>query len=195
MSDLILARLLGENDQPLPLNAKYVVDPETGEDVSKFIGRMDEFKGMVDAFLTGEDNANDVIDRLSEIVAAIKANKDLLNTVINGSLKPEDIINDLTTGGVDKVLSAEQGKALKALYYEIHVFANADVLDKIGENKDGELTFDGKPVQGQTGIAFVSTPDETATYTGKIKIVLEKVADTESSGENSENGEELSNPE
>lgn len=195
MSDLLLARLLGENDQPLPLNAEYVVDPKTGKNVSEFIGRMEEFKVMVDAFLTGEDNANGVIDRLSEIVGAIKANKDLINTVINGSLKTEDIINDLATGGGDKVLSAEQGKALKSLIDQIHVFANADVLDKIGENEQGEMTFNGAPVQGQTGIAFGATPEEAKNYTGKIKIVLEKVADQDSAGETPESGEDSSESE
>lgn len=195
MSDLLLARLLGENDQPLPLNAQYVVDPQTGKNVSEFIGRMEEFKVMVDAFLTGEDNADEVIDRLSEIVGAIKANKDLINTAINGSLKPEDIINDLTTGGADKVLSAEQGKALKSLIDQIHVFANADVLDKIGENEQGEMTFNGAPVQGQTGIAYGATPEEAINYTGKIKIVLEKVADQDSAGETPESGEESSDSE
>lgn len=195
MSDLLLARLTDDADQPLPFNAEYVVDPKTGQNVSVFIGRMEEFKALVDAFLTGEDNANEIIDRLSEIVAAIKGNKDLINAAINGSLKPEDIINDLTTGGADKVLSAEQGKALKTLIDQIHVFANADVLDKIGENDNGEMTFNGNQIQGQTGIAFGATPEEATNFTGKIKIILENVAAPKPEGETPESGEEDSGSE
>lgn len=175
MSDLLLARLMDENNNPLPFNAEHVVHPVTEEKLTDFMERMEQLKAMVDAFLTGEDNANEVIDRLSEIVAAIKSNKDLINAAVNGSLKPADIINDLVTGGANKVLSAEQGKALKALIDQIHVFANAAILDKIGQDEQGALTYDGKPIKGETGIAIGSTAAEATNYNGKIKIILEKV--------------------
>lgn len=189
MSDLLLARLTGENDDPIPLNAAHVVDATTGQSVSAFMRSMEEFKSVVDAFLTGEDNGNEVIDRASEIVAAIKANKDLINTAINGSLKPTDIINDLVTGGADKVLSAEQGKALKGMIDQIHKFANAAVLDKFSQNEQGELLFDGQAVQGETGIAFGATPEEATKFTDKIKIIFDKVtvpSTDEGSSEDSE---------
>lgn len=180
MSNLLLARLTDENNQALPFNAAHVVNPVTKENVSDFMARMEEFKVMVDAFLTGEDNADEIINRLSEIVAAIKANKDLINTAINGSLKPADIVNDLTTGGANKVLSAEQGKALKALIDSIHTFANAAVLDKIGQNEQGSMTFDGKALE--TGIAIGATPEEATNFNGKIKIILETVTVAEPGG-------------
>lgn len=96
-------------------------------------------------FLTGEDNQNDVIDRLSELVAAIQQNKTTIESLTSGKLSYSDIVNDLTTGGTNKVLSAEQGKALKALIDAVHVFQNEAVLDKLSD-VSGELYYDGAPV-------------------------------------------------
>lgn len=38
-----------------------------------------------------------------------------MNNSLNSKVAKSDIVNDLTTGGTIKVLSAEQGKALKNL--------------------------------------------------------------------------------
>lgn len=46
------------------------------------------------------------------VKADIKAAKDALTVDIKQKLNKTDIVNDLTTGGVDKALSAEQGKTL-----------------------------------------------------------------------------------
>lgn len=161
------------------LYSNNIYDVPTNQTLADFISKIEQFKVMVDAFLTGEDNANEVIDRLSEIVAAIAENKDLINNVVNGSLKTSDIINDLVTGGVDKALSAEQGKILKELIDQLQTISNSDILEKIGENDSGQLTFDGRLVEGQTGIAFGTSIVNANDYTGKLQIILEEITDNE----------------
>lgn len=175
MSKTMLASLLTGNGDRVIFKTSDVRDETTKQTVAQFIAKMEQFKVMVDAFLTGEDNADDVIDRLSEVVAAIKANKDLIEAATVGNLKTSDIVNDLTIGGADKVLSAEQGKALKALIDQIHTFENADTLDGIGEDANGDLTFNGKTLNGETGIAYGASAAEATNYTGKLQIILEEI--------------------
>lgn len=103
-------------------------------------------KNSLSTFLTGADNEDNVIDRLSELVTAISENKENIDQILEGKLTSSDIVNDLTTGGTNKALSAEQGKALKDLIDGIHTFANQTVLDALGEDSDGELTYNGVKV-------------------------------------------------
>lgn len=114
-------------------------------------------KATLDAFLTGEDNNNEVIDRLVELVAAINANKGSIDALVADKVAKADIVNDLTTGGTEKVLSAEQGKALKALIDPLttasHTHENKATLDKFSET-DGTLKFDGTVVI-QLGVPVV----------------------------------------
>lgn len=131
----------------------------------------------VNNFLTGEPD-DGTIDRLSELVNAINANKGSIDALVADHVKKTEIINDLTTGGTDKVLSAEQGKALKALIDNLtgssHSHTNKDVLDGISKNgSTGNLQFNGKELTGETGIAIGTSLDQANTYTGKLRIVVE----------------------
>lgn len=104
-----------------------------------------DVKTRLNNFLSGSDDDNGLIDRLSELVAAIQQNKDTIEALTSGKLSADDIVNDLTTGGTSKILSAEQGKALKALIDAIHVFSNEAVLDELSE-VGGELYYNGEAV-------------------------------------------------
>ncbi|MFI3272914.1 MAG: hypothetical protein R3Y11_12590 [Pseudomonadota bacterium] len=73
------------------------------------------YNTTLNTFLSGEDNDNETMDRLSELVAAINANAGTIDALTSGKVATTDIVNDLTTGGTAKVLSAEQGKTLKGL--------------------------------------------------------------------------------
>ena len=53
-------------------------------------------------------------DNLNQAIAKVEARAKDAATAAAAALQDADIVNDLTTGGADKVLSAEQGKALKA---------------------------------------------------------------------------------
>lgn len=151
----------------LNIDGSYVIDPASKQSLTTFIAKMEAFKTTVDTFLTGDANGDEVIDRLSELVASIEANKDLI-----AQLTGLTIVDDLETGGADAALSAEQGKALKQLIDKLPT-----VLDKLGENAEGQLTFDGNVVgtSNETGIAF-GTSEATATdYTGRIQIITESI--------------------
>lgn len=61
-------------------------------------------------------NSDDTtLDQMSEIVAYIKANRGLIESVTTDKVNVSDIINNLTTNVSNKPLSAAQGVALKAL--------------------------------------------------------------------------------
>ena len=61
-------------------------------------------------------NSEDVdLDQMAELVAYIKANRDLIDQITTGKVSVSDIIDNLTTNVANKPLSAAQGVALKAL--------------------------------------------------------------------------------
>lgn len=61
-------------------------------------------------------NSEDVdLDQMDELVAYIKANRDLIGQITTGKVSVSDIIDNLTTNVANKPLSAAQGVALKAL--------------------------------------------------------------------------------
>ena len=66
----------------------------------------------LDALANSDD---DTLDQMAEVVAYIKANRDLIEQVTNGKVSVTDIVNNLTTNVTNKPLSAAQGVALKAL--------------------------------------------------------------------------------
>jgi len=67
------------------------------------------------------ENVEDAIDNLNSRLEDVEEN--------GGGISTDDIVNDLTTGGTDKALSAEQGKTLKTLV----------------DGKQAALNFDSSP--------------------------------------------------
>lgn len=61
------------------------------------------------------DSDDTTLDQMSEVVAYIKANKALIDSVTTNKVNVADIINNLTTNVSNKPLSAAQGVALKSL--------------------------------------------------------------------------------
>ncbi|MBE6714722.1 MAG: hypothetical protein E7575_05505 [Ruminococcaceae bacterium] len=61
------------------------------------------------------------LDQLSELVAYIKANRTLIDSITTSKVSVSDIINNLTTNVSNKPLSAAQGVVLKALIDAITV--------------------------------------------------------------------------
>lgn len=61
-------------------------------------------------------NSDDTtLDQMAEVVAYIKANRELIESVTTAKVNVTDIIDNLTTNASNKPLSAAQGVALKAL--------------------------------------------------------------------------------
>lgn len=67
------------------------------------------------------DTDDTTLDQLSEIVAYIKANKGLIDSITTDKVNVADIINNLTTGVTNKPLSAKMGVELKALIDAIKI--------------------------------------------------------------------------
>ena len=61
------------------------------------------------------DSDDTTLDQMSEIVAYIKANKSLIDSVTTSKVNNADIVDNLTTNVATKPLSAAQGVALKTL--------------------------------------------------------------------------------
>lgn len=145
-------------------------------DIATLQSSLSSLSTTVNNFLTGEPD-DGTIDRLSELVNAINENKDSIDALVADHVKKSEIVNDLTTGGADKVLSAEQGKALKTLIDALdgksHDHSNKDVLDGITKAGSGNLAFNGKELTGETGIAFGDSIENATTYTGKLRVVVE----------------------
>ena len=67
------------------------------------------------------DSDDETLDQMAEVVAYIKANRDLIDQITTGKVSVSDIVDNLTTNVTNKPLSAAQGVALKALIDAITV--------------------------------------------------------------------------
>ena len=75
-------------------------------------------------------------------------------TTVDGKVDKTDIVDNLTSTDTDKPLSANQGKVLKD-----SIPTNKEVLDKLSENDDGELVYNGKVINMSMYIS-----EETSEY-------------------------------
>lgn len=82
--------------------------------------KIEEISARLAAVLDSDD---ETLDELSEIVAYIKNNKELIDTITTSKIGVSDIVNDLLTNASDKPLSAAQGVILKTLIDE-SLFSN-----------------------------------------------------------------------
>lgn len=79
------------------------------DDIRQLISNLSE---KVSNFLNVDDTTT---DELSEILKLISDNRDTLDSLLKNNVGKSDIVDNLTTANKDKVLSANQGVALKAL--------------------------------------------------------------------------------
>ena len=61
------------------------------------------------------NSTDEDLDQMAEIVAYIKSNKSLIDSITTSKINVSDIVDNLTTSSTSKVLSAKQGVAIKAL--------------------------------------------------------------------------------
>lgn len=93
------------------------------------------------------DSDDDTLDQMSEIVAYIKSNKTLIESITTSKVNTSDIINNLTTNIADKPLSAAQGVVLKELITTLETTVSnlqasggAKLYSTTGTNTDGAMT-------------------------------------------------------
>lgn len=77
------------------------------------------------------DSDDTTLDQMSEIVAYIKNNKSLIDSITTNKVNVSDIVNNLTTNVTNKPLSAAQGVAIKTLI---------DALDSALDTHDANTT-------------------------------------------------------
>lgn len=72
-------------------------------------------QGLSDRINAVMDSDDTTLDQMSEVVAYIKSNKSMIDTITTSKVNVSDIINNLTTNISNKPLSAAQGVVLKTL--------------------------------------------------------------------------------
>ena len=153
--------------------------------LKKIAAALEGVKADLALFLTGEEDG-DTIDRLSELVKAINENKGTIEALTSDKVNKADIVDGLTSTDADKPLSANQGRALKVLIDAIsetvgtlgnssHGHDNLEVLNGASKDTDGNFVYNGKTLNGETGIAFKSAASDPSVYTGKLDFVLSSI--------------------
>lgn len=127
-------------------------------DIATLTSTVNALKTTVNNFLTGEPDDNGTLDRLKELVAAIEGNKDSIDALVADHATKAEL-----SALVDRVAAIEP---------KAHEHANKDVLDGIAKAGNGNLTFNGKELNGETGIAIVDSAEDSPAYTGKIRMVV-----------------------
>ena len=119
-------------------------------------------KGLTDRLNALADSDDATLDQMSEIVAYIKANRGLIESVTTTKVNVSDIIDNLTTNVGDRPLSAAQGVALKALIDAIKVPTNVSAFD----NDAGYITSLPYRIRNyQEGSTWITDPN-SVTETG-----------------------------
>ena len=86
------------------------------------------------------DSDDITLDQLSEIVAYIKSNKSLIDSITTNKVSVSDIIDNLTTAVVNKPLSANQGVVIKSLIDGLRSDLNAHINNTTSHITSDERT-------------------------------------------------------
>lgn len=156
--------------------------------------------GLTNRLNSLADSDDETLDQLSEIVAYIKSNKSLIDSITTNKVSVSDIVDNLTSSATNKPLSAAQGKALKTLIDAITIpdkLPNPNAL-----NFTGAVTgsYDGSAAVtvnvpssggsgGTVGYPVVSMTESTAALTpntyyrwGEIAALTVTLADPSDTG-------------
>ena len=125
---------LQSDGDPVGTAVNTVSEHNTSEDAHSDIRLL--VAGLTSRLNALADSDDTTLDQLSELVAYIKANRELIDSVTTGKVSVSDIIDNLTTNISNKPLSAAQGVALKALIDAIIVPTKVSEL----QNDAGYLT-------------------------------------------------------
>lgn len=166
MKQADIAALISTASNLLKDNGDGNTLPQDADSLKKISDTLGALKNVVNTFMTGAPDAG-TIDRLSELLAAITANKDTIDALLTDKVDKTSIYNGLDSTDATKLLSAAQGKVLKDL-----IDASKSLLDGMTVDGNGNLNFNGKILDGSTGIAFVGKADDIPVYSGKLRMVI-----------------------
>ena len=153
--------------------ASQVSAHNTGTDTHSDIRLL--ISGLTDRLNALADSDDTTMDQLSEVVAYIKANRELITSITTDKVSVSDIIDNLTTNVTNKPLSAAQGVSLKALIDGIVI------PDKLPN--PNALTFTGAVTGSYDGSAPLSVAIPSGEGgTGGGGDVFELIGEATSSG-------------
>ena len=175
--------IIGEADPTVPAWAKQATKPtyKASEVGAEERGAMNTHNTSPDAHndlrlliegLTSRFNAvfdsNDIdLDQMSEIVAYIKDNASLIESVTTSKVNVADIVDNLTTNVKEKPLSAAQGVALKDLIDALQTTVDGKVGAR-HEHSATEITSGILPVsRGGTGMSTGQNPNAVINLNGE----------------------------
>ena len=118
------ARKKAENEREALKAALEKLKADLQELVDALPDRVAELPELVDRINAVLDSDDVTLDELSEIVAYIKNNKSLIESVTISKVNVSDIIDNLVTNASNKPLSAAQGVKLKGLVDTAQTTAN-----------------------------------------------------------------------
>lgn len=102
---------------------EHNVDPDSHNDIRSLI------EGLASRLNALANSDDATLDQMAEVVAYIKANRTLIESITTSKVNVSDIVNNLTTNVSGKPLSAAQGVALKGLIDAITVPTKVSQLD------------------------------------------------------------------
>lgn len=116
-------------------------------------------EGLTTRLNTIANSTDEDLDQIAELVAYIKDNKSLIDSITTSKINVADIADNLSTNVADKPLSAAQGVVIKNLI---------DALEQTVGNKSDKV--DGKGL---------STNDFTDAYKAKVDSALQSYTETD----------------
>lgn len=134
------------------------------------------------------DSDDTTLDQMSEIVAYIKSNKSLIDSITTSKVNVSDIIDNLTTASASKVLSSNQGVVIKGLIDTLqneldnHTHTISDVSGLQSALDGKAASSHGTHVTYGTDIPLVAGTGAVGTSTGLARIDHVHPAQTTISG-------------
>lgn len=97
------------------LPASHNISPAAHSDIRELI------TGLTTRLNALADSDDTALDQLSEIVAYIKSNRSLIESITTSKVSISDIVDNITSSATNKPLSANQGRVLKSVIDSIAV--------------------------------------------------------------------------
>ena len=132
-----------------------------------------DLTGRLNALADSDDTT---LDQMSEIVAYIKNNKNLIDNITTTKSNVADIINNLTTNVTDRPLSAAQGVALKELIDAITV---PTALSQLSDDATHRLVTDSEKTAWNSKLDLTATNNAIKTFFSGKTVVFSNTAPAE----------------
>lgn len=124
------------------------------------------------------DSDDVTLDQLSEIVAYIKSNKTLIESVTTDKLNVSDVIDNLTTAVSSKALSANQGVAIKNLIDALQADLDSHT-HAISDISELQTALDGKAASSHAHAisditnlqSTIDTVNDTISQKSQVQII------------------------